>query len=239
MLSDRYCRFADVLNRGFSGYNTRWSLLALKQLLAKGDAVGYNVSDGSPALYTLFLGANDAALQGTQTIEQHVPLDEYRRNLQAIVEALKVNAAQEKGTSPPAMILITPPPLDEAAWGHFLKTVRNVSVNNRTTSQTAAYAAAVVDEGKKAGLPVIDLNTAMTTQKGVDWKSYLSDGLHLSASGNVLLFQLLIQCIADNFPHLFVALPPQPGGAPVAPGVPMHLASWDAIDPAKPENSFK
>ena len=69
-LAWRYQRRADVLNRGFSGYNTRWTLAAASslQLGPHGDA----------ALTVLFLGANDAALHSLNP-RQHVPLPEYER----------------------------------------------------------------------------------------------------------------------------------------------------------------
>jgi hypothetical protein len=34
LLADRYARHADVLNRGFSGYNTVWAQLALEKMIA-------------------------------------------------------------------------------------------------------------------------------------------------------------------------------------------------------------
>lgn len=54
MLADAYQRKADVINRGYSGYNTRWALQLLPRVFPAGAP--------PPELVTLFFGANDAAL---------------------------------------------------------------------------------------------------------------------------------------------------------------------------------
>lgn len=48
-------RQVDVANRGFGGYNSRWGLKLLQQVLAQSDA-------RRVALLTIWFGANDAAL---------------------------------------------------------------------------------------------------------------------------------------------------------------------------------
>ncbi|CAN1347741.1 GDSL esterase/lipase At5g62930 [Linum perenne] len=62
-LTDSYSRKADVFNRGYGGYNTRWALFLLHQLFPL---------DGRkpPIAATVFFGANDAALLG-RTSERH------------------------------------------------------------------------------------------------------------------------------------------------------------------------
>jgi lysophospholipase L1-like esterase len=56
-LADAYQRRADVINRGYSGYNSRWALQLLPRVFPQ-------PAPGSPAprLVTIFFGANDAAL---------------------------------------------------------------------------------------------------------------------------------------------------------------------------------
>jgi hypothetical protein len=46
---------ADIILRGYSGYNTRWALFLLDVLFPK-------CTREPPALVTIFFGANDAAL---------------------------------------------------------------------------------------------------------------------------------------------------------------------------------
>ena len=71
-----------MINRGFSGYNTRWCKLILPKLISADDA--FNTQ-----LVTIFLGANDS-VDSEICKKQHVPLEEYKRNLLDMVEYLQV-----------------------------------------------------------------------------------------------------------------------------------------------------
>ncbi|NXF86438.1 IAH1 esterase, partial [Eubucco bourcierii] len=103
-LAERLLRRCDVFNRGFSGYNTRWAKLLLPRLIAAGAGAE------STAAVTLFFGANDSALEELNP-KQHVPLEEYAANLKSMVHYLS-----SVGITEDRVILITPPPLQEAAW---------------------------------------------------------------------------------------------------------------------------
>ncbi|XP_006515241.1 isoamyl acetate-hydrolyzing esterase 1 homolog isoform X4 [Mus musculus] len=104
LLADRLVRKCDVLNRGFSGYNTRWAKIILPRLIRKGPGME------NPVAVTIFFGANDSSLKD-ENPKQHVPLDEYSANLRDMVQYLRsVDVPRER------VILITPPPLCEAAW---------------------------------------------------------------------------------------------------------------------------
>lgn len=76
LLSDWYGRKADVLNRGYSGYNTRWASKLTTGLLQSTD----------PDLMIVFFGANDASLD---IAPQSILLQEYENNLRAIVKEIK------------------------------------------------------------------------------------------------------------------------------------------------------
>lgn len=78
----------DVVLRGYSGYNTRWVLKVL-------DKVFHAVEGGDgfePLAVTVFFGANDACLPDRCSAFQHVPLEEYKRNLLSVISSLKVNS---------------------------------------------------------------------------------------------------------------------------------------------------
>lgn len=53
-------RKCDVVNRGLSGYNSRWAKIILPRLISC-----QNTADTNIAAVTVFFGANDCALQGT------------------------------------------------------------------------------------------------------------------------------------------------------------------------------
>jgi lysophospholipase L1-like esterase len=75
-LGNWWTRRVDVLNRGFSGYNTRWARQVVQEV----------VVDERPDLVFVFFGANDAV---DESVLQHVPLEEYRSNLQYIARTLR------------------------------------------------------------------------------------------------------------------------------------------------------
>ena len=74
-------RKADVVNRGFSGYNTRMCLKMLPHIASDLK----NVS-----AVTVFLGANDASDLKENPV-QAVPLPEYCQNLAKIIKHFKVD----------------------------------------------------------------------------------------------------------------------------------------------------
>nr|TKR68982.1 hypothetical protein D5086_0000309220 [Populus alba] len=63
-LANTYSRKADVLVRGYGGYNTRWALFLLTHIFPLN-------STKPPAATTIFFGANDAALLGRNSERQH------------------------------------------------------------------------------------------------------------------------------------------------------------------------
>lgn len=82
-LADLYQQKVDVINRGASGYNTRWTLPLMESLIP--------ASEGAPLATIVFFGANDAVepgLLGTYS-RQHVPVDEYEQNLVKIVAYIR------------------------------------------------------------------------------------------------------------------------------------------------------
>jgi lysophospholipase L1-like esterase len=55
VIADAYQRRVDVINRGYSGYNTRWALSVVDHIFPAN-------ATGKIGLATIFFGANDAAL---------------------------------------------------------------------------------------------------------------------------------------------------------------------------------
>ncbi|KAH7284320.1 hypothetical protein KP509_34G049000 [Ceratopteris richardii] len=186
-LTDRYARKADVVLRGYSGYNTRWALYLLAKIFPQG-------SQEAPAVVTIFFGANDAAPLDGKHAMQHVPLPEYKENLSKIISHIKFLSKET------LVVLITPPPVCEEAlqvtgWKIFGLKPDDASVRKNET--TGSYAKACIDVAKQADVPVIDLWTCMQEKPG--WqRSYLSDGLHLSEDGNAVVFTKLIEILNEN-----------------------------------------
>ncbi|XP_044144580.1 isoamyl acetate-hydrolyzing esterase 1 homolog isoform X2 [Bufo gargarizans] len=171
-LANKLVRKCDVLNRGLSGYNTRWA----KQILPK--LIPDSAHAADIAAVTIFFGANDSSIR-EQNPQKHVPLEEYTENLRSMVQYLKsVNIKEEK------IVLITPPPIHEPTLEKHCLT--NGFKLNRLNAVTWAYARACAKVGDEYGADVVDLWTLMQ-EGGSDYTVYLSDGLHLSEEGNQFL----------------------------------------------------
>lgn len=54
--------------------------------------------------------------------------------------------------------------------------------------------------GEAAGVTVLDLWTRLQEQP--HWRQFLSDGLHLSDSGNAAVYDLLQKCIETSLPNV-------------------------------------
>ncbi|CAK6434846.1 unnamed protein product [Pipistrellus nathusii] len=191
-LADKLVRKCDVLNRGFSGYNTRWAKIILPRLIRKGNALD------SPVAVTIFFGANDSALK-EENPKQHIPLDEYVANLRSMVQYLRSVDVPEG-----RIVLITPPPLCEAAWER--ECLAQGCKLNRLNVVVGEYASACLQVALDCGTDVLDL-WALMQKDGQDFAPYLSDGLHLSPRGNEFLFSHLWPLLEKKVSSLPLLLP--------------------------------
>ena len=199
LLASAYTRRADVLNRGYSGYNTRHAIELLPRLVnelfpTSDTSVNDNTNEqreksmsDSVLFCTVFFGANDAALPGVSP--QHVPLEEYQHNLGQMVGKL-----QARGV---CIIIFTPPPVDEVRW----MAQWDQTESDRLNHVTRTYGVVCKEVAASYGCHVLDVFDLLGGN-GCDYSQYLSDGLHLSSSGNVLLYQGLMQLIQEKYPNL-------------------------------------
>lgn len=192
-LTNLYSRKADILLRGYRGWNTRRALAALNDFFPKEHL-------SQPALVVVFFGANDAAFPMPSGKGQHVPLQEFKQNLQSIALYLK---GLSKTTR---VVLVTAPPIYEkgrkeyARWRWGEKAAKFV---DRTNERAKQYALACIEASKEVNVGVVDLWTAL--QKIENWETRcLSDGMHLTAEGNQVLFNELAKFLdaADWSPSL-------------------------------------
>ena len=180
LLANWFIRRADVINRGFSGYNTRWVRHSTAQIAA-------SVPQGGPLILgTLFLGANDAAGN-----HQHVPLDEYAANLRALVRWMKEDVGVQR------VVVMGPPPMDPAH--HIRDRGLKPEEETRTDVAHAAYAGRAQAVAEELGCPFVDVRAGMLAALGARWREGLRDGLHLSAEGNEVTFHLLRAAVEKHF----------------------------------------
>ena len=202
LLACRYSRRADVLVRGYSGYTTRHALGVLPSVLAD-VSPGVGAGQGPPPLlYAVFLGANDAAHPG---MRQHVPVAEYGTNLGKIVDAIRRHHHHlpRRGCT---IVLITPPPGDDGAWAAWCaRNGRDRSV--RTSASAREYGRRCSALAEELGVPVLDAWVALGGEDGPaggggGFAQHLTDGLHLSPSGNAALCDALMGLIEESLPEL-------------------------------------
>ena len=93
-----------------------------------------------PRLVTVFFGANDAAVNQ----KQHVPLREFTANIHQIVRHVQKLGTEVNGKDTP-VLLITPPPVDEAAWARHLRK----DSSDRTNADMGRYATATVEAAQE------------------------------------------------------------------------------------------
>lgn len=232
LLAQHYSRKADVLNRGMAGWNSRWAArvlpTTLQQLVPAVDrdesarrAAGRSRC-GAPwvprvQLLTIWFGANDATLPNGNDGWLSVPLDEYKANLAAMVAA-----ARKAGV--PHILLVTPPPVDEAAWAKAKKR----PTSDRTNAQVAKYAAAVRALGTEQSVPVLDMFSLVNGLPAAEKAAWAEDGLHPGPQGQAMVFQVLRSALESmvQFDNLRQG------------SLPLHWPAYNQIDVKNPNKTF-
>jgi len=174
------------MNRGHGGYNSRWGLYVLKELLKR-------PSYDDLILSTIWWGANDSVLPQMNP-KQHVPLEEYEQNLQEMVDLLLGRVATSK------IIMITPPPVDGPKWMEWLAENRTgawgADPPDRETSNTMLYADAVRRVAARNDVALVDLWEGSSR---LDPASHLSDGLHLNSAGNRVVYEAITATLEQRY----------------------------------------
>ena len=110
-LQKRYIRRADVLNRGLSGWNSRWLRQHIDSILRADrppvGPTGGEIETSKFLVSTLWIGANDSRLlPADPSVNKHrVPLDEFRENVRFVAARLLEHSR--------TVIILTPPPVAE------------------------------------------------------------------------------------------------------------------------------
>ncbi|KAJ3267528.1 isoamyl acetate-hydrolyzing esterase [Borealophlyctis nickersoniae] len=191
-LSNAYARKVDVMNRGYSGYNTQWCKPLLPSILRT-----ILPPNSTLLLATIFLGANDAVIPEKNSW-QYVPLDVYKQNLIDMVGIVRE-------VHPCAgVLLITPPPIDPTLWGERCK--ERGGELDRSVENTRRYRDACIEAATEVNTPVLDTWEVFLGPDCV-WEeekaqAVLVDGLHLNEEGNKVLGPALLGKIQKDFPQV-------------------------------------
>jgi lysophospholipase L1-like esterase len=181
-LTNAYSRRLDVVNRGFAGYNTSWSIEHLPRILEEEKDV---------KISTVFFGTNDAVLGGLQ----HVDLEIYKTNIKKMIELLK-----EKDIK---VVIITPGFHDPVQWE---KKQQGLVPFPRTTENNKVYAEALKHIAKEANVALVD-NIELFAKydkehNGSALDDLLVDGVHYTGKAYKLLYDELNAQITKWYPEL-------------------------------------
>ncbi|XP_031261942.1 GDSL esterase/lipase CPRD49-like isoform X1 [Pistacia vera] len=181
ILADIYARKADILLRGYCGWNSRRGLQVLEQIFPKEASV-------QPALVIVYFGGNDSMHPHPSGIGPHVPLPEYIENMRKI-------ALHLKSLSPTTRIIfLSTPPINEQQIKETLS--GKFGKVNRTNEDCRVYSEACLQLCQEMDVNCIDLWTAV--QQRDDWlTTCFTDGIHFSPEGSKIVVKEILKVLRE------------------------------------------
>ncbi|KAL4863947.1 hypothetical protein BDV12DRAFT_201590 [Aspergillus spectabilis] len=191
-----YSRKMDVIQRGFSGYNSDHAAAIFPYILQQ---------ESNIKLMILFFGTNDSIIPESKN---HIPLPRFKENTRGIILD-----AQEAGIK---VVLIGPGPFNHH---QFISVMEEGWVCDRTTLRARAYCDAAVELGRELGIPVVQLWYIIMADMG--WKGgdpvygleevpdqgrlgeYFNDGLHFLGPAYRSMFVHVMKVIKESYPELY------------------------------------
>nr|GMD57647.1 GDSL esterase/lipase CPRD49 [Ipomoea batatas] len=188
ILADVYARKADIVLRGYYGWNSRRAVQILDKVFPKDAAV-------QPELVIAYFGGNDSMGPHSSGLGPHVPLPEYIENMRKVVLHLKSLSDTIR------IIFLSSPPVNEAKVKESSSSYFSELV--RTNDLCKKYSDACIDLCKELGVMVVDLFTSI--QKREDWENTcFIDGVHLAEEGSKVVVEEILKVLkeADWTPSL-------------------------------------
>ncbi|WCJ28062.1 SGNH hydrolase-type esterase superfamily protein [Euphorbia peplus] len=181
ILSNFYSRKADIILRGYAGWNSRRALQVLHQVFPK-DAIV------QPDLVIVYFGGNDSINPHSSGLGPHVPLSEYIRNMKNI--AIHLQSLSKKTR----IIFLSTPPVNEeqindAPSKHMFDVVR-------TNESCRIYSEACLELCREMNIEAVDLWNA--AQQIPNWKDVcFTDGTHFSSEGSKIVAHEILKVIGE------------------------------------------
>ncbi|KAG8420114.1 isoamyl acetate-hydrolyzing esterase [Metarhizium acridum] len=200
-LQQAYIRRLDVVNRGFSGFNSEQGLRVLPKIMP-------DPQQTRVRFMAILFGSNDACFPDAEN-GQHVPLDQYKKNLVKLLTHPALEAHN------PRLLLVTPPPIEERRLDHRVKSQGYLKLN-RSNVVTKQYADASREIAKEMKVGCVDLWTAFMSKAG--WqtgdplygsqclpendaiRALIHDGLHFTPEAYKIFFEEVMKVIASTWP---------------------------------------
>lgn len=188
ILSDIYSRKADIVLRGYYGWNSTRAVQVLDQVFPKDAPV-------QPSLVIVYFGGNDSMGAHPSGLGPHVPLPTYIENMKKIALHLKSLSDTIR------IVFLTCPPVDEAKLRLATRGIFSELV--RTNELCQNYSEACIKLCKEMEVSVVDLFSAFQ-KRGDELAACFTDGVHLSAEGSQIVAQEILSVLkeADWSPSL-------------------------------------
>ncbi|XP_061344460.1 GDSL esterase/lipase CPRD49-like isoform X2 [Gastrolobium bilobum] len=184
ILSHLYARKADIVLRGYSGWNSRRALQVLDEIFPK------NACE-QPSLIIVYFGGNDSILPHPSGRGQHVPLQEYIENMRKIAIHLKSLSKKTR------IIFLSAPPINEAQIYANSETSDPLGQRLRTNESLRLYSEVCLELCREMNIKAIDLWSAI--QKRDNWRDvcFIDDGIHLSAEGSTTVAKEILKVLEE------------------------------------------
>ncbi|VEU19786.1 DEKNAAC100147 [Brettanomyces naardenensis] len=213
-LQELYVRKLDVLNRGFSGYNSRHGRIILPKIIE-----AENTKSTRVKLMTIFWGTNDAV----ETF-QHVDIKEYEQNIDFMIKLAKSNDIK--------VIVLGPALHDDYTYTKRYEQGLVVFPDTAKNSVNGEYSEVAKKVATQNCVPFVDLWTLFLEyggwKNGIDpdlinakdypkIKELLVDGVHFNPQGYRIVFDGIQKAIKTYYPDLYYEK------------VPDHLPLWRSL----------
>ncbi|WIA38794.1 hypothetical protein OEZ86_002081 [Tetradesmus obliquus] len=207
-LAELYKRKADVINRGFGGYNTRMGLFVLDEFMNSFGA-------GRIKLVTLCFGANDASSPNGIGGYLHVSLSEFKANLEAMIKKLKSKGIRN-------IVIMTPPPVVD----RMVRKSDGTLAPTPTQADMKQYAAAAMGVASQQGVPSVDVFNIILKFKNWQTAALSGDGRHLTYLGQKAVYDGLMYVINNNLRSISIG------------SLPNHMPNYREVDARYPADTF-
>ncbi|KAG5404413.1 hypothetical protein IGI04_010532 [Brassica rapa subsp. trilocularis] len=178
-LADVYSRTADVVLRGYGGWNSRFALKVLDQVFPK-DAVV------QPSLVIVYFGGNDSMPPHPSGKGAHVPLSEFIDNMRKIGEHLLSLSDKTR------VIFLSPPPMNERQ----IELVFGDAIKGRRNEVCRPYAEALLNLCNEINVKCVDLWNVIQQQD--DWlNTCFTDGIHFTAKASEVVVKEVLKVVRE------------------------------------------
>ncbi|XP_050382515.1 GDSL esterase/lipase CPRD49-like [Argentina anserina] len=181
ILADLYARKADILLRGYAGWNSRRAVQVLEQVFPKDATI-------QPSLVIVYFGGNDSKRPNPLGLGPHVPLPEYIENMRKIATHLQCLSEKTR-----IIFLPAPPVNEDQICEKFSDIIGEV---NRTNKLGKIYSDACLELCREMNIKAVDLFTSF--QKRKDWETTcFTDGVHFSSEGSKIVAEEILKVLKE------------------------------------------